>query len=86
MSPQSPRSNDRNSGRISQVASNSARHNGISSIHCCVGICRIQIAPKIRKAASFFDFLEDNVLEDGTIVPAMTGHEEGLIDTGRGGR
>ncbi|MGW9033282.1 putative zinc-binding metallopeptidase, partial [Streptomyces sp. NPDC055722] len=26
-----------------------------------------------------FDFLEDNVLEDGTVVPAMTGHDEGLI-------
>ncbi len=38
--------------KISQVASNQPGTTA-SSIHCCVGICRIQIAPKIRKAASF---------------------------------
>jgi hypothetical protein len=57
----------------------SARRNAICSIRCCAGTCRRPIAFKDPQGGLVFDFLEDEVQMDGNVIPAMTGHDEGVI-------
>jgi hypothetical protein len=54
-----------------------------SQRHLFYSLLRWNLSPPDRQrdpvSGLIFDFLEDSVQQDGNIVPAMTGHEEGLI-------